>query len=45
MGKKGCAIVPKNMTEKCGKQEGEKHLFQMPKNVRQIGQVNQQNNI
>ena len=33
------------MTEKCGKQEGEKHLFQMPKNVRQIGQVNQQNNI
>lgn len=45
MGKKGCAIVPENMTEKCGTQEGEKHLFQMPKNVRQIGTVNQESNI
>lgn len=33
------------MTEKNGTQEGEKHLFQMPKNVRQIGPVNPENNI
>lgn len=45
MGKKGCAIVPKEMTEKCGTQEEEKHLFQMPKNVRQMGPVNQESNI
>lgn len=45
MEKKGCAIVPKEIAEKCGTQEGEKQLFQMPKNVRQIGSVNQECNI
>lgn len=45
MGKKGCAIVPKEVTEKCGTQEEEKQLFQMPKNVRQMGPINQESGI